>query len=120
MTVRVHSNTEHYKLENRNVKPLKVTLPEIRQIVAENEKQRFSLLHFSVKLNEKNPSIANNSTEITNATKDDDDDADVSHYLIRANQGHSLAVSSEGLLTPITLEANNLPAMVVVNSGSPS
>jgi len=32
-------------------------------------------------------------------------------YLIRANQGHSIAVENEGLLTPITSE--NLPTIVV-------
>lgn len=37
-----------------------------------------------------------------------DDPAD---YLIRANQGHSIAVDNEGLLTPIT--SDNLPTMVV-------
>lgn len=40
-------------------------------------------------------------------------DSDPSHYLIRANQGHSLSVDDEGLLTPITVEAGNLPAVVV-------
>jgi len=37
-----------------------------------------------------------------------DDPAD---YLIRANQGHSIAVENEGLLTPIT--SDNLPSIVV-------
>lgn len=36
-----------------------------------------------------------------------------SHWLIRANQGHSIAIESEALLTPITLEGSNVPAVVV-------
>jgi 2'-phosphotransferase len=39
-----------------------------------------------------------------------DDPAD---YLIRANQGHSIKVDAEGLLVPITQEANNIPETVV-------
>jgi 2'-phosphotransferase len=39
-----------------------------------------------------------------------DDPAD---YLIRANQGHSITVDVEGLLTPITVEAGNVPETVV-------
>jgi 2'-phosphotransferase len=39
-----------------------------------------------------------------------DDPAD---YLIRANQGHSIKVDTEGLLTPITEEAGNVPSTVV-------
>jgi 2'-phosphotransferase len=38
---------------------------------------------------------------------------DPSDYLIRANQGHSIKVDVEGLLTPITAEAGNVPETVV-------
>tara|TARA_R110002003_G_scaffold1005_3_gene21970 strand:+ start:6088 stop:6846 length:759 start_codon:yes stop_codon:yes gene_type:complete len=34
-------------------------------------------------------------------------------YLIRANQGHSIKVDVEGLLTPITIDAGNVPETVV-------
>jgi RNA:NAD 2'-phosphotransferase (TPT1/KptA family) len=41
-------------------------------------------------------------------------DTQLQHYFIRANQGHSMTgVASEGLLTPITLEAGNVPSTVV-------
>jgi 2'-phosphotransferase len=38
---------------------------------------------------------------------------DPADYLIRANQGHSIKVDVDGLLTPITVEAGNLPETVV-------
>lgn len=40
-------------------------------------------------------------------------DSNPYHYLIRANQGHSIKLADANLLTPITLEAGNLPDTVV-------
>ena len=41
-------------------------------------------------------------------------DTDPSHYLIRANQGHSIKlIDTSDLLIPITIEAGNLPPTVV-------
>ena len=40
-------------------------------------------------------------------------DDDPSQYLIRANQGHSLAISSEDLLKPITVSDPDCPKQVV-------
>lgn len=40
-------------------------------------------------------------------------ESDPSYWLIRANQGHSIAIESEALLTPITLESGNVPPVVV-------
>lgn len=40
-------------------------------------------------------------------------EADASYWLIRANQGHSIAIASEALLKPITLDDNNVPPVVV-------
>lgn len=40
-------------------------------------------------------------------------DDDPSHHLIRANQGHSLAVSSEDLLTPVLPSDPDFPKLVV-------
>jgi 2'-phosphotransferase len=68
----------------------------LQLIVTNNDKQRYSL-----KPNpETNPSLSTDST-------------DPSHWLIRANQGHSIKLESEGLLSPITLEAGNVPPRVV-------
>lgn len=36
-----------------------------------------------------------------------------SHYLIRANQGHSIKIESAALLEPITLDAGNVPSRVL-------
>jgi 2'-phosphotransferase len=49
-------------------------------------------------------------TETLETITESDDPAD---YLIRANQGHSIKVDVEGLLTPITVEAGNVPETVV-------
>jgi 2'-phosphotransferase len=63
----------------------------------DNSKQRFSL--------KADPSI----TPLPDPVKD----TDPSHYLIRANQGHSIAISSAALLTPITIAASNVPPTVI-------
>ncbi|MCJ1299562.1 hypothetical protein MMC08_002354 [Hypocenomyce scalaris] len=72
-------------------KSLKVTFPEIQQVVAENDKQRFSLLPSPSKENPTSPA----------------------DYLIRANQGHSLPVSSANLLSPILPTDPDFPSEVV-------
>lgn len=90
--------------------------------MANNEKQRFSLVYVGVVVDQKHDEAADTSLpESQDGTVParasvaavDVKDAEVSHYLIRANQGHSLAVSNEGLLTPLTIEAGNLPTVVV-------
>lgn len=71
-------------LSNRNLRSLKVTFEEVQEIVRDNDKQRFTM---------------------TPASEDvDQTSSDPKDYLIRANQGHSLKVESEGLLKPITVE----------------
>ena len=83
-------------LTNRNIKSLKVTFDELRAIVQDNDKQRFTIVLASSLDSDAGP------TGQTDFTSTDPKD-----YLIRANQGHSLKVESEGLLKPITAE--NLP-----------
>ena len=73
---------------------LSVTLSELHTIVENNAKQRFSMIPL--------PST-------TSGNSDDDP----SHYLIRANQGHSLAISSEHLLKPILATDPDFPSLVV-------
>ncbi|KAF2773193.1 hypothetical protein EJ03DRAFT_155912 [Teratosphaeria nubilosa] len=77
-------------LNNRKVRGLKPTFEEIKQLVADNDKQRFTL----------KPIDEDHATS-TNA-KD---------WLVRANQGHSLKLETEGLLQPITAE--NKPEVAV-------
>lgn len=78
-------------LSNRNLRSLKVTFDEVRQIVQENDKQRFTMIPIKEGI--------------------DPTSSDPKNFLIRANQGHSLKVEAEGLLTPIT--AANAPETVV-------
>ncbi|KAK7740552.1 tRNA 2'-phosphotransferase [Cytospora paraplurivora] len=75
------------------IRSLKATVQEVIQVTADNEKQRFSM------------KPADPSAETS--------EADPAAWLIRANQGHSIKVESEALLKPITLEAGNVPPVVV-------
>ncbi|OBT87829.1 hypothetical protein VE02_02138 [Pseudogymnoascus sp. 03VT05] len=83
-------------LQWNRLKPLKVTFDDILTSVSDNSKQRFAL-----KLNHR----LTPPPEPTSTTPSD--------WLIRANQGHSIAIESSALLTPITLEADNIPPVVV-------
>ncbi|GAB7351241.1 hypothetical protein MBLNU459_g1668t1 [Dothideomycetes sp. NU459] len=101
-------------LSNRNIRSLKVTFDEVRQIVSENDKQRFSLIHKSAAPSTAasipTDDAATQSTQ-TQPARADGTSADPADYLIRANQGHSLAVASEELLTPV--DAATAPGTVV-------
>ena len=78
------------------LRSLQVTFEDISNVVQQNDKQRFSMLPNETT----NPSLDSTST-------------DPSHWLIRANQGHSIALSSSALMQPITLESQNVPEVVV-------
>lgn len=99
-------------MNNQKIRSVKPTLDEIKQIVAENDKQRFSLIHKSAAASAASipadDAATSTASEIPSQVPESNDPAD---YLIRANQGHSLEVASENLLTPITEE--NLPSVVV-------
>ncbi|CAK7566412.1 MAG: tRNA 2'-phosphotransferase [Sporothrix epigloea] len=77
------------------IRSLKVTLNEVRDIVITNDKQRFAM-----KKAIKGGAYSSTTTLDLTTIFDDDDPA---AYLIRANQGHSIATvaSDAGLLTPI-------------------
>jgi len=83
-------------MEWPRLKSLKVTFSDIKQAVADNDKQRFSM--------KANPLL---STPPSHSSEDPSD------WVIRANQGHSIAVDSSALLVPITIEAGNIPEIVV-------
>ncbi|KAK8140296.1 hypothetical protein PG984_000362 [Apiospora sp. TS-2023a] len=74
------------------LRSLKPTLAEIQKVERDNAKKRFTLKP---------------------ATEADADSTDPKNWLIRANQGHSIELASEALHTPITLEAGNVPDVVV-------
>ncbi|OTB08639.1 hypothetical protein M426DRAFT_158993 [Hypoxylon sp. CI-4A] len=79
----------------QRLRSLKPTFEEIRAEVAGNAKQRFAM-------KPKDPSVAPDAAP-----------ADPAAWLIRANQGHSIALAEEAVHTPVTLEAGNLPEVVV-------
>ncbi|KAL2350926.1 KptA family-domain-containing protein, partial [Cryomyces antarcticus] len=87
-------------LNTRALKSLKVTFPELRQIVKENNKQRFSMIPPAKGTNpeQEHPS----STPPTPIAEEAQPSTDPHDYLIRANQGHSLPLDAASLLTPIT------------------
>lgn len=88
-------------LNTRALKSLNITFEELRDVVRKNDKQRFSMIRADAL---DNPEAASDD-EWTSTNPSD--------YLIRANQGHSISVDTEGLLTPITPDAGNVPATVV-------
>lgn len=97
-------------LNTRALKSLKITFDELKEVVAKNDKQRFSMIMAS-SLDEV-PEDADAGQEEP-AQQVDMTSNDPNDYLIRANQGHSIKVDTDGLLTPITREAGNVPAIVV-------
>jgi 2'-phosphotransferase len=97
--LKIHYNlsTNKSQLIWHRLKSLKVTFEDIQEVVADNAKQRFSL--------KPNPKVTPAPLE---------NDTDPSHWLIRANQGHSIdTITSSALLSPITLAADNIPPIVV-------
>ncbi|GJC86532.1 tRNA 2'-phosphotransferase 1 [Colletotrichum liriopes] len=78
------------------IRSLQVAFSDIQAAVTTSDKQRFALKPNAAT----NPSLDETSTE-------------PSHWLIRANQGHSIKLDSASLLTPVTLEAGNVPEVVV-------
>ncbi|KAK3674763.1 tRNA 2'-phosphotransferase [Recurvomyces mirabilis] len=88
-------------LQNRNIKSFKVTLDELRTIVEENDKKRFTLM--PVGAAEVGGEAQNEAAKVASDKPQE--------WLIRANQGHSVEVEDEGLLQPITAE--NVPEVAV-------
>ena len=80
----------------QRLKSLKVTFEDIKAAVTDNAKQRFSM--------KPNPALTNPPNL---------DSEEPSDWVIRANQGHSIAIESAALLVPITLESGNVPEIVV-------
>ncbi|KAJ4141115.1 tRNA 2'-phosphotransferase [Fusarium equiseti] len=81
------------------LKSLKATLGDVQATVSADSKQRFTL----------KPNPTTNPSLDTKSTSPAD-------YLIRANQGHSIKLESANLLTPVTVEAGNVPERVLHGS----
>ncbi|KAF1918963.1 phosphotransferase KptA/Tpt1 [Ampelomyces quisqualis] len=102
-------------LNTRALKSLKITFPELRDAVTNSDKKRFSMILAVSQVQAQSSEDASQSgkdlsAETLQTITESDDPSD---YLIRANQGHSIKVDVEGLLTPITTEAGNVPETVV-------
>jgi 2'-phosphotransferase len=80
----------------QRLKSLHVTFDDIRAATTDNSKQRFSM--------KPNPALNPPPGPKSESPSD---------WVIRANQGHSIAVDSAALLTPISIEAGNVPDVVV-------
>lgn len=80
---RIEADGYYEQLQYGPVKSLKTTIEDVHAACATNAKQRFAL----------KPNPASSSPSL----------AEAKDWFIRANQGHSIALASEGLLVPITL-----------------
>jgi len=116
----IHTNIG--QLNTTSLKAIGVTFPELREMVANNDKQRYSMILASA-LNQETPiNTATQSHEDSEAQDPPSVPASVnpSDYLIRANQGHSIKIDTDGLLTSITQEAGNVPETVIHGTDEPS
>ncbi|KAF2275429.1 uncharacterized protein EI97DRAFT_468001 [Westerdykella ornata] len=115
-------------LNTPSLRRLNLSFAELKTIVETNDKQRFSLIPASSlstsSTNNNHPSSSQdsnpNAPEEPSSTTAPEipsrppiDPSNPSAYLIRANQGHSLKLDHEGLLTPITEAAANIPRLCV-------
>jgi len=89
----------HQVLENRLLRSFKVSFAELQELVRENDKQRFSMI--PVGTVDQGPADAEVDTAALTTSSSSTSPKD---WLIRANQGHSVKVESEGLFTPITAD----------------
>lgn len=92
---------------------MNVSFGDIKDIVRTNEKQRFALVPDPAFTPETSSAAGAEVAEAGHAQDETDaqEDEDPSKYLIRATQGHSIAIDNSNLLTPMTLET--APAIVV-------
>ena len=84
------------------MKSLNVTFDELKNVVRDNEKQRFTLL--------RDPTTISSSTRLDQDGNDDDVDGP-RYYIVRAAQGHSIVIDHSLLLTELTLKT--APTMAV-------
>jgi 2'-phosphotransferase len=93
--VYITANIPISQLQWNRLKGLHATFEDIKIAVSDNAKQRFSM--------KPNPRLA--TPDLSSTTPSD--------WVIRANQGHTIVMSSAALNTPITLAAGNVPSTVV-------
>lgn len=88
---------------------LGVSFAELRDVVGSNDKQRFSMVRKGGSLGAVEEGEGDVKVEGDVVVEEEDP----SQWLIRANQGHSIKVDVEGLLTRISAEKGNVPEVVV-------
>jgi 2'-phosphotransferase len=114
-------------------------MAELRAVVADNEKQRFSLRRrddsagvgssasgsgTGATVTPRSDATSPGNTDKAEGTTDKSavgtvvidesfDSSSASDWLIRANQGHSIKLDSSGMLRPLTIEDGNIPEVVV-------
>ncbi|KAF9690753.1 hypothetical protein EKO04_010988 [Ascochyta lentis] len=99
-------------LQTRALRGLGVSFEELRGVVRENEKQRFSMVRVGEEGKEGGEEEGGEGKG-KGEGEGEEEANDPFNYLIRANQGHSIKIDTEGLLTPITVAANNIPNSVI-------
>ncbi|KAL8381436.1 hypothetical protein RB595_005619 [Gaeumannomyces hyphopodioides] len=103
------------------IRSLQLTVPEVRDMVASSDKQRFSLkpkvaaagrgegVATTASSSAPAPTATTTATETTTTAAEAgtaSESTNPADWLIRANQGHSIKLESAGLLRPITLDAD--------------
>ncbi|KAI9849476.1 MAG: hypothetical protein M1837_004096 [Sclerophora amabilis] len=88
----------------------KVTLSELRSLVADNDKQRYTLIRRPLFTT---PTTTTTSSSADSSSAMDDLSNDPSSYLIRASQGHSVQIDSSLLLSPITPTTDPFPTVAI-------
>ncbi|KAK7185044.1 hypothetical protein DPSP01_002869 [Paraphaeosphaeria sporulosa] len=99
-------------LRTRCLTALKVTFPELRDVVRTNDKQRFSMV-LRERLEGAGSEEEAEKVGGVDVGEGEGEEEDPGRWVIRANQGHSIKVDAEGLLTPVEVERGNVPDVVV-------
>lgn len=94
------------QLDIERIKPLEATVDEVKQLVQEDKKQRFTLIPAHTE-----PEEISNTEESAQAVPSQFDSQSPSDWKIRANQGHTVILATNDHLTPMT--AADLPAFVI-------
>ncbi|KAK3055693.1 tRNA 2'-phosphotransferase [Extremus antarcticus] len=106
-------------LNNRKLRGLQITFEEVKGVVADNEKQRFTMVPVATSTSdldgegkEEGEAAGGVDFEPNKESKQSEvESTDPKDWKIRANQGHSLKIEEDGLLDLITPE--NIPATAV-------
>lgn len=88
-------------LNNRKLRGMQISFDEVRQVVEDNEKQRFMMVPVDAPVPDE---VREANGSETTKQQPSIPSTDLKDWKIRANQGHSVKVEDEGLLEPITAD----------------